>query len=367
MSWPRAWASAWRRRSARVRPHGGRAGRAATERRPHRRIGGQRLPGRAGIFPPNPPVEAGTFGGAFVRMDGFGTVRWTVTADVLGTRTSGGPALRGNAPRFRRAARRDGGSRRASAPSRRCRRRSSDSAACYTVRGFEYGFRSSRLLGHPARRHTVRRTDPSGVLSRCRPGGAAGRSLSDGARGRRCRSLVAARLDPVRFQRADRARYRRQSAVRPSHTRRPMRAAAAASALALSACLPGGDRLEASWTGADTGARSGPPWPGGARPGGTSRSGRCRGHRRRRRHLPGRYAARRPIQADRATGRFRAAGGERGAALVTRRRSRASEATEAPWYCGGNPTATSPANSRRADVSSAAFSRGSISAASSAI
>ncbi len=40
--------------------------------------------GGTGTFPPNPPIEEGTFGGGFVRLDGIGVTRWTVTADVLG-------------------------------------------------------------------------------------------------------------------------------------------------------------------------------------------------------------------------------------------------------------------------------------------
>jgi hypothetical protein len=40
--------------------------------------------GGAGLFPPNPPVNEGRFGGGFVRMVGVGGVQWRATADVLG-------------------------------------------------------------------------------------------------------------------------------------------------------------------------------------------------------------------------------------------------------------------------------------------
>jgi hypothetical protein len=40
--------------------------------------------GGAGLFPPNPPVDPGRFGGGFVRLVGVGGVRWHATADVLG-------------------------------------------------------------------------------------------------------------------------------------------------------------------------------------------------------------------------------------------------------------------------------------------
>src|SRR4051812_45946426 len=40
--------------------------------------------GGSGEFPENPPVDEGTFGGAGVRVTGYGARRWTVGADVLG-------------------------------------------------------------------------------------------------------------------------------------------------------------------------------------------------------------------------------------------------------------------------------------------
>ncbi len=39
--------------------------------------------GGSGIFPTNPPVYEGTFGGGYVRLAGAGDTRWTLTADVL--------------------------------------------------------------------------------------------------------------------------------------------------------------------------------------------------------------------------------------------------------------------------------------------
>jgi hypothetical protein len=40
--------------------------------------------GGAGLFPPNPPVDEGRFGGGFVRVVGVEGVQWRATADVLG-------------------------------------------------------------------------------------------------------------------------------------------------------------------------------------------------------------------------------------------------------------------------------------------
>ncbi|MGH7526124.1 MAG: ShlB/FhaC/HecB family hemolysin secretion/activation protein [Gemmatimonadales bacterium] len=40
--------------------------------------------GGSGVFPPNPPVDEGTFGGGWVRLTGVGRRRWQVTTDVLG-------------------------------------------------------------------------------------------------------------------------------------------------------------------------------------------------------------------------------------------------------------------------------------------
>ncbi|MEZ0334434.1 MAG: hypothetical protein ACAI18_10520 [Gemmatimonadales bacterium] len=40
--------------------------------------------GGSGDFPPNPPVDEGTFGGAYVRLAGVRDTRWSLTADVLG-------------------------------------------------------------------------------------------------------------------------------------------------------------------------------------------------------------------------------------------------------------------------------------------
>ncbi len=38
--------------------------------------------GGSGLFPPNPPVAEGTYGGLWARLDGYGKPRWTVTADL---------------------------------------------------------------------------------------------------------------------------------------------------------------------------------------------------------------------------------------------------------------------------------------------
>ena len=38
--------------------------------------------GGTGEFPPNPPVANGTYGGLWVRLDGYGRRRWSVTADL---------------------------------------------------------------------------------------------------------------------------------------------------------------------------------------------------------------------------------------------------------------------------------------------
>jgi hypothetical protein len=40
--------------------------------------------GGDGLFPPNPPVDAGTVAGAALRLSHFGAVRWNLTGDVLG-------------------------------------------------------------------------------------------------------------------------------------------------------------------------------------------------------------------------------------------------------------------------------------------
>ena len=47
--------------------------------------------GGTGLFPPNPPVDEGTFAGGSARLRGVGTTRWKLTADVLGgdARTTG--------------------------------------------------------------------------------------------------------------------------------------------------------------------------------------------------------------------------------------------------------------------------------------
>jgi hypothetical protein len=39
--------------------------------------------GGSGVFPANPPVEEGTFGGLQARLDGYGRRRWRITADLL--------------------------------------------------------------------------------------------------------------------------------------------------------------------------------------------------------------------------------------------------------------------------------------------
>lgn len=40
--------------------------------------------GGSGLFPPNPPVDEGTFGGASIRLGRVGHTRWSLTADALG-------------------------------------------------------------------------------------------------------------------------------------------------------------------------------------------------------------------------------------------------------------------------------------------
>jgi hypothetical protein len=40
--------------------------------------------GGSGIFPPNPPVDQGTYGGGWVRLTGYRGTRWSLTADLLG-------------------------------------------------------------------------------------------------------------------------------------------------------------------------------------------------------------------------------------------------------------------------------------------
>jgi hypothetical protein len=42
------------------------------------------LLGGTGLFPPNPPVDEGTFAGGSARLRGLGTMHWKLTADVLG-------------------------------------------------------------------------------------------------------------------------------------------------------------------------------------------------------------------------------------------------------------------------------------------
>ena len=39
--------------------------------------------GGTGLFPPNPPVDEGTFGGASAQLSRVGQTRWTLTADIL--------------------------------------------------------------------------------------------------------------------------------------------------------------------------------------------------------------------------------------------------------------------------------------------
>jgi hypothetical protein len=40
--------------------------------------------GGSGLFPPNPAVDPGTFGGGWVRLIGTGAIRWNLAADLLG-------------------------------------------------------------------------------------------------------------------------------------------------------------------------------------------------------------------------------------------------------------------------------------------
>ncbi|HEY8258991.1 MAG TPA: ShlB/FhaC/HecB family hemolysin secretion/activation protein [Gemmatimonadales bacterium] len=39
--------------------------------------------GGSGVFPPNPPVAEGTYGGVWARLDGYGRRRWRMTLDLL--------------------------------------------------------------------------------------------------------------------------------------------------------------------------------------------------------------------------------------------------------------------------------------------
>jgi hypothetical protein len=39
--------------------------------------------GGSGLFPPNPPVDEGTFGGGWARLTGLSATRWSLTADVI--------------------------------------------------------------------------------------------------------------------------------------------------------------------------------------------------------------------------------------------------------------------------------------------
>src|SRR5207249_5349549 len=40
--------------------------------------------GGSGLFPLNPPVDPGTFGGGWVRLIGTGAIRWNLAPDLLG-------------------------------------------------------------------------------------------------------------------------------------------------------------------------------------------------------------------------------------------------------------------------------------------
>jgi hypothetical protein len=101
--------------------------------------------GGAGLFPLNPAITPGTFGGMFVRVNGFGPARWTMTADVLGSERQAVARLYGEL-------RRDVGGRRGATLRLKAGLGTEQSAAAplpqmafrlggvHTVRGFVYGY-----------------------------------------------------------------------------------------------------------------------------------------------------------------------------------------------------------------------------------
>jgi hypothetical protein len=96
--------------------------------------------GGSGVFPPNPPADEATFGGGYLRLNGLGDTRWSLTADVLGGggRTTGrlhGELRRGIGGRSGLTLRLKGGM--ATAPT--FRQSLFRLGGINTVRGFDYG------------------------------------------------------------------------------------------------------------------------------------------------------------------------------------------------------------------------------------
>jgi hypothetical protein len=99
--------------------------------------------GGSGLFPPNPPVDEGTFGGLAARVGGRGAVRWAVTADGLVGEGRATGRLRGELRRD--VGRRSGATLRlragvATEPALRQMRFRLGGLG--TVRGFDYGTRT---------------------------------------------------------------------------------------------------------------------------------------------------------------------------------------------------------------------------------
>jgi hypothetical protein len=105
------------------------------------------LLGGDGLFPPNPPVDAGTFAGGSVRLAHAGDWRWSVTADVLG----GEPGTTGRLYGDLRA---DLGQRRGATLRLKAGLATSPTLAqaafrlggLSTVRGFDYGARTGQAF-----------------------------------------------------------------------------------------------------------------------------------------------------------------------------------------------------------------------------
>lgn len=100
-----------------------------------------------GVFPPNPPVDEGTFGGASARVSHVSGIRWSVTADVLGGegRTTGRllGELRGNLGDARGATLRV---KAGIATSPTLPQMAFRLGGLATVRGFEYGERRGQAF-----------------------------------------------------------------------------------------------------------------------------------------------------------------------------------------------------------------------------
>ena len=103
--------------------------------------------GGDGVFPPNPPVDEGTFGGGSVRLAHAVGLRWSLTADVLG----GEPGTTG---RLYGEIRKDVGDRRGATVRVKAGVATSPTLAqtafrlggLGTVRGFEYGTRTGQAF-----------------------------------------------------------------------------------------------------------------------------------------------------------------------------------------------------------------------------